>query len=192
MARGSPTYLKEIAEGWGVSEREAAARLQPGYACYFQIHEDDMRRILAHPLCMVGSDGLPNDLNPHPRLWGAFSARAGALCARPQPVPPGRGRRQDDRPDGAALRVSAIAAASRRAWRRISPSSIPPPWPTSPPSKSRCRFRPASRRSSSTASTAGRKARRWAATAAVSCPGRAFTRRPRWRANNHNTGENHG
>ncbi len=65
-------YLKEIAEGWGVSEREAAARLQPGYACYFQIHEDDMRRILAHPLCMVGSDGLPNDLNPHPRLWGAF------------------------------------------------------------------------------------------------------------------------
>ncbi len=47
-------------------------RLQPGYACYFQIHEDDMRRILAHPLCMVGSDGLPNDKNPHPRLWGTF------------------------------------------------------------------------------------------------------------------------
>lgn len=65
-------YLKDIAGEWGVSEREAAVRLQPGYACYFQIHEDDMRRILSHPLCMVGSDGLPNDLNPHPRLWGAF------------------------------------------------------------------------------------------------------------------------
>jgi len=65
-------YLKDIAAEWGVSEREAAARLQPGYACYFQIHEDDMRRILSHPLCMVGSDGLPNDVNPHPRLWGAF------------------------------------------------------------------------------------------------------------------------
>jgi len=65
-------YLKDIAAEWGTSEREAALRLQPGYACYFQIHEDDMRRILAHPLCMVGSDGLPNDLNPHPRLWGTF------------------------------------------------------------------------------------------------------------------------
>jgi N-acyl-D-amino-acid deacylase len=65
-------YLKEVAGEWGISEREAAVRLQPGYACYFQIHEDDMRRILSHPLCMVGSDGLPNDLNPHPRLWGTF------------------------------------------------------------------------------------------------------------------------
>ncbi|MFT4077410.1 MAG: D-aminoacylase [Asticcacaulis sp.] len=65
-------YLKDVAAGWGISEREAALRLMPGYACYFQIHEDDMRRILSHPLCMVGSDGLPNDLNPHPRLWGAF------------------------------------------------------------------------------------------------------------------------
>ncbi len=65
-------YLKEVASEWGITEREAAVRLQPGYACYFQIHEDDMRRILSHPLCMVGSDGLPNDLNPHPRLWGTF------------------------------------------------------------------------------------------------------------------------
>ncbi len=65
-------YLKEIAAEWNLGEREAAVRLQPGYACYFQIHEDDMRKILAHPLCMVGSDGLPNDLNPHPRLWGTF------------------------------------------------------------------------------------------------------------------------
>jgi len=65
-------YLHDIAGEWGLSEREAAVRLLPGYACYFQIHEDDMRRILAHPLCMVGSDGLPNDKNPHPRLWGTF------------------------------------------------------------------------------------------------------------------------
>lgn len=65
-------YLKDVAAEWGIDEREAAVRLQPGYACYFQIHEDDMRRILAHPLCMIGSDGLPNDKNPHPRLWGTF------------------------------------------------------------------------------------------------------------------------
>ncbi len=65
-------YLSDVAMEWGVDERTAAERLQPGYACYFQIHEDDMRRILAHSLCMVGSDGLPNDKNPHPRLWGTF------------------------------------------------------------------------------------------------------------------------
>lgn len=65
-------YLKDVAAEWAITEREAAVRLQPGYACYFQIHEDDMRRILAHPLCMIGSDGLPNDRNPHPRLWGTF------------------------------------------------------------------------------------------------------------------------
>lgn len=65
-------YLSEIAAEWGLSEREASLRLMPGYACYFQIHEDDMRRILSHRLCLVGSDGLPTDKNPHPRLWGAF------------------------------------------------------------------------------------------------------------------------
>ena len=31
-----------------------------------------MRRILAHPATMIGSDGLPNDPRPHPRLWGTF------------------------------------------------------------------------------------------------------------------------
>jgi N-acyl-D-amino-acid deacylase len=34
--------------------------------------ENDMRRILAHPATMIGSDGLPNDPRPHPRLWGTF------------------------------------------------------------------------------------------------------------------------
>jgi N-acyl-D-amino-acid deacylase len=34
--------------------------------------EDDVRRILSHPATMIGSDGLPNDPLPHPRLWGAF------------------------------------------------------------------------------------------------------------------------
>jgi N-acyl-D-amino-acid deacylase len=31
-----------------------------------------MRTILAHPGTMIGSDGLPNDPLPHPRLWGTF------------------------------------------------------------------------------------------------------------------------
>lgn len=64
--------LTTIASDWGVSLREAATRLQPAGAVYHNMSENDMRRVLAHPLSMVGSDGLPNDPHPHPRLWGAF------------------------------------------------------------------------------------------------------------------------
>ncbi|SDL28680.1 N-acyl-D-amino-acid deacylase [Franzmannia pantelleriensis] len=64
--------LTAIAADWGISLREAAERLQPAGAVYHNMSEDDMRRVLAHPLSMVGSDGLPNDPHPHPRLWGAF------------------------------------------------------------------------------------------------------------------------
>jgi N-acyl-D-amino-acid deacylase len=32
----------------------------------------DVDRILGHPATAVGSDGLPNDPRPHPRLWGTF------------------------------------------------------------------------------------------------------------------------
>jgi len=34
--------------------------------------EDDVRRIMVHPRSMIGSDGLPHDAFPHPRLWGTF------------------------------------------------------------------------------------------------------------------------
>ena len=64
--------LAAVAAEWGVTQREACLRLQPGGACYFQMHEDDVRRVLAHPRSMIGSDGLPHDRHPHPRLWGAF------------------------------------------------------------------------------------------------------------------------
>jgi N-acyl-D-amino-acid deacylase len=64
--------LADIAETWGVSQREACRRLIPGGACYFQMSEEDVRRVLVHPRTMIGSDGLPHDPRPHPRLWGAF------------------------------------------------------------------------------------------------------------------------
>ena len=64
--------LRAIAAEWSCSEPEAAARLAPGGASYFQMHEDDVRAILAHEACMIGSDGLPSDPLPHPRLWGTF------------------------------------------------------------------------------------------------------------------------
>ena len=65
-------YLDDIAEQWQCSQQQAAESLLPGGACYFQMHEDDVRRVLQHPSCMIGSDGLPNDPRPHPRLWGTF------------------------------------------------------------------------------------------------------------------------
>ena len=65
-------YLDEIAAEWGVEQRQAAERLQPAGAVYFAMDEADVRRILAYPETMIGSDGLPHDSHPHPRLWGAF------------------------------------------------------------------------------------------------------------------------
>lgn len=64
--------LKEIAREWGVSLLDAARRLQPAGAIYHSMSEDDVRRILRHPATVIGSDGLPNDPKPHPRLWGTF------------------------------------------------------------------------------------------------------------------------
>ncbi len=64
--------LAAIAAIWGMPQLEAARRLQPAGAIYHSIAEEDMRRILAHPATMIGSDGLPEDPRPHPRLWGTF------------------------------------------------------------------------------------------------------------------------
>ncbi|HVP47032.1 MAG TPA: D-aminoacylase, partial [Bryobacteraceae bacterium] len=72
--------LARIAEIWSVTQLEAARRLQPAGAIYHSISEQDMRKILAHPATMIGSDGLPNDPRPHPRLWGTFPRVLGRYC----------------------------------------------------------------------------------------------------------------
>jgi N-acyl-D-amino-acid deacylase len=64
--------LSDIARGWNTSEKDAAERLLPAGAIYFQMEEDDVQKIMAHRLSMIGSDGLPHDSYPHPRLWGTF------------------------------------------------------------------------------------------------------------------------
>lgn len=64
--------LAEIARAWSISQLDAARRLQPAGAIYHSMSEEDMRAILRHPVTMIGSDGLPNDPRPHPRLWGTF------------------------------------------------------------------------------------------------------------------------
>lgn len=64
--------LHDIAADWGVDEMQALDRLKPGGAIYHQMDEADLRRILAFGPTLVGSDGLPRDHRPHPRLWGSF------------------------------------------------------------------------------------------------------------------------
>jgi len=64
--------LAEIARDWGVDIPTAVERLQPAGAIYWMMDEADVRRVLAFEHTMIGSDGLPHDVHPHPRLWGTF------------------------------------------------------------------------------------------------------------------------
>ena len=52
--------------------KAAAEKLLPAGAIMFQMDEADVQRIMQHDLSMIGSDGLPHDRFPHPRLWGCF------------------------------------------------------------------------------------------------------------------------
>lgn len=72
--------LAAIARDWGVSAEAAAERLQPAGAIYFMMSEADVRRVLAFEHTMIGSDGLPHDRHPHPRLWGTFPRVLGHYC----------------------------------------------------------------------------------------------------------------
>lgn len=64
--------LNDIAEQWGCSVDQAIDRLNPAGAIYFQMSDEDLERILQFSGAMIGSDGLPHDRHPHPRLWGTF------------------------------------------------------------------------------------------------------------------------
>ena len=64
--------LADIAKQLGVSQEDAVAQLLPAGAIYFRMNEEDVQRILKFDETMIGSDGLPHDAVPHPRLWGTF------------------------------------------------------------------------------------------------------------------------
>ena len=64
--------LDDIARALAVPQEEAIRRLLPAGAIYFRMDEADVQRILQFDETMVGSDGLPHDAAPHPRLWGSF------------------------------------------------------------------------------------------------------------------------
>lgn len=72
--------LAAIAETWAVTQMDAARRLQPAGAIYHNMSTEDVTRVLQHPAVMIGSDGLPHDPRPHPRLWGTFPRVLGHFC----------------------------------------------------------------------------------------------------------------
>jgi N-acyl-D-amino-acid deacylase len=72
--------LSAIAAEWGVGVTEAVDRLQPAGAIYWTMDEPDVQRVLSFPHTMIGSDGLPHDFHPHPRLWGTFPRVLGHYC----------------------------------------------------------------------------------------------------------------
>ncbi|MGF1750163.1 N-acyl-D-amino-acid deacylase family protein [Vibrio cionasavignyae] len=72
--------LKDIAKQMDLPLLEAANALQPAGAVYHCMDEADVERVLKYRLTMVGSDGLPNDPHPHPRLWGTFPKVLSHYC----------------------------------------------------------------------------------------------------------------
>ncbi|MEO5815519.1 MAG: D-aminoacylase [Gemmatimonadaceae bacterium] len=79
--------LAAIAAAWSTTLIDAARRLQPAGAIYHSMSELDVTRILRHPCTVIGSDGLPNDPRPHPRLWGTFPRVLGHYCRDGQLFP---------------------------------------------------------------------------------------------------------
>lgn len=70
--------LDEIASMMDLPVEDAIVRLlreedNAVVAIMFTMDEGDVKRVLQHPACMIGSDGLPSTTGkPHPRLYGTF------------------------------------------------------------------------------------------------------------------------
>jgi len=64
--------LEDVAAKMGLSKEDTVQKLLPAGAIYFSMDENDVQRVLVFEHSMVGSDGLPHDAAPHPRLWGTF------------------------------------------------------------------------------------------------------------------------
>jgi len=76
----SGSDLQEISKKMGKGVEETVKALLPAGAIYFSMDEKDVQRILGFEHTMIGSDGLPHDGMPHPRLWGTFPRVLGHYC----------------------------------------------------------------------------------------------------------------
>lgn len=72
--------LSDVARKWKLSTMDAAKKLQPAGAIYHNMKEEDMHTFLLNPATMIGSDGVPHDPHPHPRLWGTFPRILAKFC----------------------------------------------------------------------------------------------------------------
>jgi N-acyl-D-amino-acid deacylase len=71
-------YVRDIAADLDLPIREAVAKVledeeNTPSVIMFIMDEADVRRVVADDHCMVGSDGLPTDGKPHPRLYGTMA-----------------------------------------------------------------------------------------------------------------------
>ena len=65
-------WLQNVAMEMNLDRESAIEKLSPAGGIFFMMDEKDVRRILSYPHSIIGSDGLPHDDHPHPRLWGTF------------------------------------------------------------------------------------------------------------------------
>jgi N-acyl-D-amino-acid deacylase len=71
-------YVSQIAEELDLPPDDAVRKIledeeNTPSVIMFTMHEDDVRRVIADPYAMAGSDGLPTDGKPHPRLYGTMA-----------------------------------------------------------------------------------------------------------------------
>ena len=72
--------IEDVARDMGLSIEETVDAISPAGAIYFMMDEKDVRAVMSYPPTMIGSDGLPHDRHPHPRLWGTFPRVLGHYC----------------------------------------------------------------------------------------------------------------
>ena len=139
--------LRDLAVEAGTTPLEVAIgllleeELNVGMIIFHQ-SEDVLRQFMRHPRGGFGTDGVIGQ-RPHPRMYGTFPRVLGHYVRDEKVL------RMEE-----AIRKSTSVAADRLrladrgriagAWRPTSWCSIPTPWRTQPPSKTRASTRPAS------------------------------------------------
>jgi N-acyl-D-amino-acid deacylase len=71
-------YIRDIAADLDLPIKEAVAKVledeeNTPSVIMFVMDEADVRRVISDDHCMIGSDGLPTDGKPHPRLYGTMA-----------------------------------------------------------------------------------------------------------------------